>query len=115
MNVSTSTEKLSVTPASVTQNICDECHLPFEAKRHDAKCCSQNCRKRRSRRKANMHREMLKAFNHINDIKYTMDKHPELVEFGLECLSKIASKVSVTVAVVTDKSSLDNYPVGEFE
>lgn len=93
----------SVTLATVTQNICDECHLEFTPKRYDAKCCSQNCRKRRSRRKQNMHREMLKAFNHVNEIKRVMDTHPELIEFGFECLAKIASKVSVTLAVVTDK------------
>lgn len=95
---------LSVTAASVTENICTECKLPFEAKRHDAKCCSNNCRKRRSRRKENMKREMLKAMAHISEIKRQMEKHDDLKELGLECLSKLATRVSVTLAVVTDNA-----------
>lgn len=95
--------QITVTAASVTPK-CVECLMEFQPKRKDAKFCGQNCRKRHSRRKESMRREMFKAMSHIDTIKWFMERHEDLAELGLELLSKLEGKVRVTVAAVTDKN-----------
>lgn len=76
---------------------CDVCGITFRTSRSDSKFCSNTCRQRAHRRKAQMQREMRKAVQSIEFIKNASQRHPELFDDGMAMLHQVLAVMPATV------------------
>lgn len=101
-----------VTAAGVTHSLQKRCmmcgnEIPWRSKRQDAKTCSANCRKRMSRRKEGIEREVMAVKDSIAMLRRAANQWPDLqavIEQALQQCVTVASVTleDVTAAVVTD-------------
>lgn len=80
-----------------------QCDSVFYSKRRDAQYDSPLCRKAASRRKEQMRRAADNAISQISHIRGLMAKYPDLENVGALELERIASRLSGTTAVRTDR------------
>jgi predicted nucleic acid-binding Zn ribbon protein len=90
--------EFSVTTAAVTQNKCIMCGLDISPR---SRTCSPNCRKRASRRKEAMRRELLNVQDALRALERYSQRWPDLQRDIQKTLNECVTAATVTYFDVT--------------